>query len=203
MISDVDRVALLHIAREALAARTSGQPPPNTTLAGALARPGAAFVTLHRHGDLRGCIGHLEVDEPLGLVVARCAIAAGTSDPRFLPVTAHELPALDIEISILGPLEEVSDAGDVEIGRHGLFVEMDADRGLLLPQVASEWRWDAETFIAQTCVKAGLSRDAWKKGARLWRFEAEVFGEAGAGSPGGATDRAAPPGSGRRGPSEP
>src|SRR5262245_37092766 len=112
MISDVDRAALLRLAREAIAARVGGQPPAKPVLTGDLARPGAAFVTLHRHGALRGCIGHLEVDEPLGSVVARCAIAAGTSDPRFPPVAAYELAALDIEISVLGPLEEVSAVGD-------------------------------------------------------------------------------------------
>jgi AmmeMemoRadiSam system protein A len=141
------------------------------------ARRGGAFVTLHQRGDLRGCIGHVEATEPLGPVIVRCAVAACSADPRFPPVRAAELPHIDIELSLLGPLEPVIVIDEIDVGRHGLVVEMDRHRGLLLPQVATEWRWDRETFLTQTCVKAGLTRDAWKKGATLWRFEAEVFGD--------------------------
>ena len=88
-----------------------------------------------------------------------------------------ELAGLEIEVSLLGPLEPIASPDDIEVGRHGLLVERDWQRGLLLPQVATEWRWDRETFLAQTCHKAGLPRDAWKQGARVWRFEAEVFGD--------------------------
>jgi hypothetical protein len=92
-------------------------------------------------------------------------------------VSAVELAGLEIEVSLLGLLEPVASPDDIEVGRHGLLVERDRQRGLLLPQVATEWRWDRETFLAQTCHKAGLPRDAWKQGAKVWRFEAEVFGE--------------------------
>jgi uncharacterized protein (TIGR00296 family) len=109
--------------------------------------------------------------------VPRCAVAAGTTDPRFPPITPQELDELDIEISLLGPLEPVAGPQDIQIGRHGLVVEQGWQRGLLLPQVATEWQWDAETFLAHTCHKAGLPRDAWKHGAQVFRFEAEVFGE--------------------------
>ena len=203
MISEPDKVALLKIARAAIAARLTAEAEPDPVLVGDLARPAAAFVTLFRHGELRGCIGHLGEDEPLGSVVARCAIAAGTSDPRFPPIAASELATLDIEISVLGPLETVSSAEEIEIGRHGLFVELEGHRGLLLPQVAPEWHWEAETFVAQTCLKAGLPPNAWEKGARLWRFTAEVFGEAEAHSPGLTTGRAAPPARDHRDRSEP
>lgn len=142
-----------------------------------LSRLDGAFVSIHKQGDLRGCIGHIEANEPLGGVVARCAVAACSSDPRFPAVSASELPHLDIELSVLGPLERITGPDDFEIGRHGLVVEMGWHRGLLLPQVATEWNWDRETFLAQTCHKAGLARDAWKQGATVWRFEAEVFGE--------------------------
>ena len=84
---------------------------------------------------------------------------------------------IDIEISLLGPLEPIAGPQDIEVGQHGLVVELGSRRGLLLPQVATEWRWNADTFLAQTCHKAGLAPDAWKQGAKLWRFEAEVFGE--------------------------
>jgi uncharacterized protein (TIGR00296 family) len=96
-------------------------------------------------------------------------------------VTPGELADIDIELSILGPLESISAVEQIEIGRHGLLVELGWHRGLLLPQVATEWKWTRETFVAQTCHKAGLPPDAWKKGAQIWRFDAEVFGEARAG----------------------
>jgi len=177
MTSDADRRLLLRLAREAITAHVNRQPAPAADLAGVFARPGGAFVTIHRHGDLRGCIGHIEANEPLGHVIARCAVAACSTDPRFPSVTAPELVDLDLELSLLGPLEPIAGAEAVEIGTHGLVVEQGWRRGLLLPQVATEWKWDRETFLAHTCHKAGLAMDAWKKGAKIWRFEAEVFGE--------------------------
>jgi AmmeMemoRadiSam system protein A len=179
LTSPADRRLLLQLAREAITAHVSSAVPPAPEETGVLARPAGAFVSIHNRGELRGCIGHIEANEPLGRVVVRCAIAACSTDPRFPGVAATELPELDIEVSLLGPLEPIAGVEDIEIGRHGLVVEQGGNRGLLLPQVAVEWHWDSETFLAQTCHKAGLPRDAWKKGARLWRFEAEVFGEAG------------------------
>jgi AmmeMemoRadiSam system protein A len=177
MTSDADRQLLLRVARRALTAHVSGAPAPETGSDDILRRPAGAFVTLHHRGELRGCIGHVEASEPLGCVVARCAVAAGTSDPRFTAVTPAELPDIDFELSILGPLESISTLEHIEIGRHGLVVELGSRRGLLLPQVATEWQWSRETFLAQTCRKAGLPPDAWKTGAQIWRFDAEVFGE--------------------------
>jgi AmmeMemoRadiSam system protein A len=144
---------------------------------GTLARRAGAFVSIHTHGDLRGCIGHIEPNQRLATLIPRCAIAAATADPRFPPIATTELSHLDIELSILGPLEEVGGPGDVEVGRHGLLVELGTRRGLLLPQVATEWKWDRETFLAQTAHKAGLPLDAWKRGAKVWKFEAEVFAD--------------------------
>lgn len=189
LTSEHDRALLLRLAREAIAAHvgvaarqsaiTNQSAISNLQLAISpiLDQPGGAFVTLHNHGDLRGCIGHIEPNEPLGRVVTRCAVAACSADPRFPPVTRGELAAIDIEISLLGPLEAINGPADVAVGRHGLVVEQGWQRGLLLPQVATEWKWDAEAFLAQTCHKAGLPRDAWKRGATIWRFEAEVFAE--------------------------
>jgi uncharacterized protein len=177
MVSDDDRRLLLQLAREAITAHVRSLPPPNPAIVGVLARAGGAFVSIHNHGELRGCIGHIEANEPLGRVVLRCAVAACSADPRFRGVTPAEVPELEIEVSLLGELESIAGAHDIEIGRHGLVVEYGWNRGLLLPQVAVEWQWGPETFLAQTCHKAGLPHDAWKKGARLWRFEAEVFGE--------------------------
>jgi AmmeMemoRadiSam system protein A len=177
MTSDHDRALLLRLAREAIAAHVGVAPAHVPGVAGVLTQPGGAFVSLHNHGDLRGCIGHIEPTEPLGEVVTRCAVAACSSDPRFPPITPTELDEIDIEISLLGLLEPIAGPHDIEVGRHGLVVESGWQRGLLLPQVATEWSWDAEAFLAHTCHKAGLPRDAWKHGAKLWRFEAEVFGE--------------------------
>jgi len=173
-----DRQRLLSIARDAIVAHTSGQVPAAPPLVGLLAECRGAFVSLQAGGELRGCIGHVEPDEPLGSVVCRCAVLACSEDPRFRAVTSREVAGLEIELSVLGPLVSVSDPATIDVGRDGLVIEQAGRRGLLLPQVAVEWNWDRETFLTQTCRKAGLPGDAWKRGARIWRFEAEVFGEA-------------------------
>jgi AmmeMemoRadiSam system protein A len=177
MTGDRDRHRLLTLARDAIRAHVGAAPAPVTPAGGILDQPGAAFVSLHKHGELRGCIGHIEPNQSIGAVVTRCAVAAASADPRFAPVTADELTQIDIEISLLGLLEPIHGPAEIEVGRHGLVVERGWQRGLLLPQVATEWKWDADTFLAQTCHKAGLPSDAWKHGAKLFRFEAEVFGE--------------------------
>ena len=187
---EADRQLLLQIARDAIRAHVMGVVVGELPASDALEQPGGVFVSIHRHGQLRGCIGHLDRDQALRCVIRSCAVAACSADPRFPPVTADELVTLEIEVSLLGPFEPVSAVDDIEVGRHGLLVERHWQRGLLLPQVATEWQWDRETFLAQTCHKAGLPRDAWKQGAKVWRFEAEVFGETqeagGAGRAGGA-----------------
>jgi AmmeMemoRadiSam system protein A len=178
MISEPDRVTLLATARRAITAYVNGERPPPPQASGDLARQSGAFVTIENHGELRGCIGHIEGDRPLAAAVADCAVAACSTDPRFPAVTPGELTHLDIEISVLGPLEPVNDVSEITVGRHGLVVEKGWHRGLLLPQVATEWNWDRQTFLEQTCHKAGLPRDAWRNGASVWKFEAEVFSEA-------------------------
>ncbi len=177
MTTAEDRRLLLQIARDAIAAHLAGAPPPPMAGADVLARTGGAFVTIHNRGSLRGCIGHIDADEPLGVVVPRCAVAACSSDPRFPAIAASELAEIDLELSLLGPLEPIAGPDQIEIGRHGLVVERGWHRGLLLPQVATEWGWDAVSFLEHTCRKAGLPPDAWQRGAQLWRFDAEVFAE--------------------------
>lgn len=173
-----DRVRLLAIARAAIAARVGRAEPPHLDdIGGTLAEPGAAFVTLRREGQLRGCIGSIVASRPLAEAVAHAAAASATADPRFDPLAAAELDLLELEISVLGALEAITGPEDFEAGRHGLVVERGLARGLLLPQVAVEWSWTEEVFLAQTCRKAGLEPNAWRAGARLFRFEAEVFGE--------------------------
>ena len=178
MTDDTERRLLLQIARDTIVAHASGANAPAVDRLDLGGRRGGAFVTLHKRGELRGCIGHIEADQPLVCVVARCAVAASSTDPRFPAVSAAEVAELSIEVSLLGPLEPILGPDEIEIGRHGLVVEKGWRRGLLLPQVATEWKWDARQFLEQTCRKAGLPDDAWKQGAKIWRFDAEVFGEA-------------------------
>jgi len=176
-LSDDDHRRLLTAARQAIADALAGAPEAALAPDGVFARHAGIFVSLHKRGNLRGCIGYTDADRPLGATVGRCAVAAATGDPRFDPVTERELAELDIEISVLSPLERVDDPATVVVGRDGLMIEQDRHCGLLLPQVATEHGWTRETFLGQTCVKAGLPRDAWKRGAALFRFQADVFGE--------------------------
>ncbi len=180
MLTPAERRALLELARAAVTTRVCGGVPPVPAGENLPTVHAGAFVSLHRGGELRGCIGHIEADRPLAEVVARVAASAATEDPRFRPLTPAELPLVDIEISVLGPLERIdpTDPAQVEIGRHGLVIDQGGRRGLLLPQVATEWGWDRETFLAHLCAKADLPRDAWRTGAAVYRFEAEVFSEA-------------------------
>jgi AmmeMemoRadiSam system protein A len=178
MFTDAQKRALVALAREAVRCAAGGLPTAVVTTADELPAASGAFVTLKRAGRLRGCIGTLECRRSLSEEITRVAVSAALEDPRFAPLTADELIGLDVEISVLGPLEEIDphDVASIEIGCHGLVVEQGFRRGLLLPQVATEWGWDREEFLAQTSVKAGLPRDAWRRGARVCRFAAIVFG---------------------------
>ena len=179
MLSDQHKRQLLQVARQALKAAVAGGAPPAVDTADPdLAQLRGAFVTLKKHGQLRGCIGYTEGRVPLIEAVADNAQSAALHDPRFPPVTASELPDIEIEISALTPLEPVTAVDDIEIGRHGLMISCGINRGLLLPQVPVEWGWDREEFLTHTCMKAGLPPDAWQReDAELLWFEAEVFGE--------------------------
>ena len=179
LLCSEDRRALLDLARHAVVeavchGRVLEFPPPS----GALAAPGRAFVTLHRSGQLCGCIGQVVPSDSLAATVVRCAIGAATKDPRFRPVRPEELAELEIELSILSPLEPIQPE-TIQVGRHGLMVARDQLRGVLLPQVAVEHRWTRDRFLEETCAKAGLPPDAWKDPAtRVMAFTAEVFSEA-------------------------
>ena len=178
MLTDVQKHGLVDLARRSIAAHVTGSSGP-APLAVELPDASGVFVTIKRGGELRGCLGTLQCDRGLAGEVARCAADAASEDPRFPPVVADELPELSIEVSVLGPLESI-DAGDphaITIGRHGLVAEQGSRRGLLLPQVATEWGWTTDQFLRQTCLKAGLPGNAWQQGARIFRFDAEVFGD--------------------------
>ncbi len=177
-LSEEERTELLRIARRSVERYLkNGILFSETPESGRLMAPGAAFVTLTSDdGRLRGCIGYTEAVAPLYRTIQECAVAAATEDPRFPPVTEPEVAALRFEISVLTPLFPIS-PGDVRIGTHGIMVSRGAHRGLLLPQVAVEYGWSPETFISNTCLKAGLPADAWKHGAAIHAFTAEVFAE--------------------------
>ncbi|MFH1069293.1 MAG: AmmeMemoRadiSam system protein A, partial [Candidatus Glassbacteria bacterium] len=143
-----------------------------------LAEKRGAFVTIKERGQLRGCIGMIVGMRPLVETVSEMAVAAAARDPRFNPVTVDELALLEVEISALSPITPVGDVSRIQVGRDGLIVRRGQFQGLLLPQVATEYGWDRDTFLAQTCRKAGLPPDAWKlKDTEISSFSAEVFGE--------------------------
>jgi AmmeMemoRadiSam system protein A len=176
-ISETDQRRLLALARRAFDARVRRELSREADSGGALDWPRGAFVTIHCRGDLRGCLGRIEPDAPLAATVAQLAAVVADSDPRFNPVSPAELEDIELEISVLTPEREIDAIEEIEIGRHGLIVEQRGRRGLLLPQVAVEHNWDRETFVAHTCLKAGLPADAWRHGARILVFEAQVFAE--------------------------
>jgi len=137
-----------------------------------------AFVTLKEHGELRGCIGYITPMKSLAETVRDVAAYAALEDSRFTPVTANELPLLEYEISVMSPLRRVVDIKDIRVGRHGLIMKQGETEGLLLPQVPVEQHWDRDTFIEETCLKAGLPRQAWKDDdTDIFMFTALVFGE--------------------------
>ena len=181
MLNNSQRKTLLQIARDSIASVLDGRRPNLEQYAvdDDLRRPAGAFVTLNdRQGELRGCIGSIEPVAPLYQAVSSSAISAAFRDPRFYPVQRDEFPTLHLEISVMGPILLVADVAEIEVGRDGLIIRRGHSAGLLLPQVATEHGWDRDTFLSQTCVKAGLPPASWRQpDTRIERFSAEVFGE--------------------------
>ena len=181
MLNETQRRQLLTVARESIAFVLEGKRADyhHDQFDDDLRRPSGAFVTLTTHADeLRGCIGSIEPVAPLFLAVSASAVNAAFRDPRFYPVRAGDLEKLRIEISVMGPIERVSEIAHIMVGRDGLIIRRGRNAGLLLPQVATDYGWDRETFLCQTCVKAGLPRDSWRSpDALIEKFSAEVFGE--------------------------
>ncbi len=177
MLNAQQHKILLRIARDAVETAAKNMPYSPASEDPVLQQPGAAFVTLRQAGQLRGCIGSVEAKEPLFQNVANMARAAARQDPRFTPVQLAELPDIKIEVSILTPARRVDDVSEIEVGLHGLIIQQGNQRGLLLPQVPVEWGWERDEFLDQTCVKAGLPPGSWQRGAEIYAFTAEVFGE--------------------------
>jgi AmmeMemoRadiSam system protein A len=177
-LSEADRHSILDLARKAILDAVCHErvlePIPQH---GIFAERRGVFISLHLRGHLRGCIGVIEPDEPLGESLARCAASAALEDPRFSPLRPEEIPGVHIEVSLLSPLAPIAPE-DIEIGRHGLLVTQGPRRGLLLPQVATEHHFERERFLEETCWKAGLPRDAWRQPeTRIFGFTCEVFSE--------------------------
>jgi AmmeMemoRadiSam system protein A len=181
MLSPDQRKQLLRLARTTIAAVLERRPTETNEadFDETLRKPSGVFVTLTTHDDdLRGCIGSIEPVAPLYKAVVASAINAAFRDPRFNPVREGELDALRIEISVMGPIERVTNVEDIVVGRDGLIVSRGRNAGLLLPQVATDYGWDRETFLRHTCQKAGLPADAWRLAdTSIEKFSAEVFGE--------------------------
>lgn len=176
-LSRDDKATLYAIARTAIESALAGKkPPPGDVKSDILKEKRGAFVSLHHHGNLRGCIGYIHPAKPLHKTVQDMAIAAALQDPRFDPVTRQELEELDIEISVLTPMVRIEHAQEIEIGKHGLYIVNGPYHGLLLPQVATSYSWDRKTFLEHTCEKAGLPKNAWMdKDTEIYIFSADIF----------------------------
>lgn len=174
-----EKQKILEVARLSIIEAVTGERQflPNVT-EDRLKENCGAFVTIKENGQLRGCIGYIQAVKPLYETVKDVAKSAAVNDYRFNPVTKDELDKLELEISVLTPLKKIKDISEIEVGKHGLYMKKGFNSGLLLPQVATEYNWDKETFLKETCRKAGLPQDAWKdKSTEIYTFSAEVFGE--------------------------
>ena len=178
VLTEADRKYLLSLARQTIERYlVTGTVPFARLSSPALQRKQGAFVTLKKHGQLRGCIGHMAEDTPLGLTVARMALQAAFRDTRFQPVRPVELPALEVEISVLTPLARVSGPEAIQVGRDGVVIEKAGHRAVFLPQVAVEQGWSRDQMLGRLCLKAGLAMDCWQRDTEFFTFQAIVFGE--------------------------
>lgn len=173
-----EKTLLLRLARNEIAKNLTGAEEklvlPRT---GNIHTHNGAFVTLHNQGRLRGCIGLFSATQPLHETICDMAYSAAFKDPRFPPLSAAELRQIDLEISVLSPLRKIADINEIEVGKHGIYITKGFNRGVLLPQVAVEHKWNKFTFLEQTCYKAGLSGNSWQSGADVYVFTAVIFGE--------------------------
>lgn len=178
-LTDTEKAVLLAIARKSIESWVhTGNIYIEPREEKALNKRSGCFVTIKQDGALRGCIGNFQSELPLFKEVAEIAAASASKDPRFYPMKDEDLANFDLEISVLSPLEKIEDVAEIEVGRHGIYLEKGFYRGVLLPQVATEHGWDRETFLKQTCLKAGLPTDAWQaEDAEIYIFSADIFGE--------------------------
>jgi len=176
-LSGEEKKALHQIAKTVIENKTKKKSIPEFKIDSPVLKENrGAFVSLHKKGQLRGCIGYIEGRGPLHKTIEEMAEAAAFRDPRFTPVVERELADLDIEISVLTPLRKINDVNEIEVGKHGIYIKKGWIAGLLLPQVATEYGWDRKTFLEHTCQKAGLPSDSWKhKDIEIYIFSADIF----------------------------
>lgn len=174
-----EKKVLLTIAREAIVKVVkTGEEYIEPREEKRLNQRNGCFVTIKQQGQLRGCIGNFQSELPLFKEVSKMALASATQDPRFYPLRESDLEDFSLEISVLSPLQKIDDVEEIEVGKHGIYLEKGFHRGVLLPQVASEYGWDRETFLQQTCLKAGLPTNAWQADdTEVYIFSAQIFGE--------------------------
>jgi AmmeMemoRadiSam system protein A len=178
LLTNKEQKELLRIARESIIAHVSGGTPPavESTLPGLSVKSGC-FVTIKKQGQLRGCIGNFVSDSPLYQLIQEMSISSATRDPRFYPMKTPDLDEFKLDISVLSPLKKISEVEEIVVGKHGIYIVKNSNRGVLLPQVATEYGWDRQTFLKHTCLKAGLPENAWQKECEIYIFTAQVFGE--------------------------
>lgn len=178
-LTDAQKKKLLSLARKALNEYVSAKTTPHVEMRDTrLTERSGVFVTLNKHGQLRGCIGYIKPVAPLYRSVIEMTVAAASRDTRFLPVTEKEVRDIEIEISVLSPLKLMRSPNEIVVGKHGLYMAKGGSSGLLLPQVATQHRWNREEFLRNTCSKAGLPEDAWKdKDTKIYIFSAQIFSE--------------------------
>jgi AmmeMemoRadiSam system protein B/AmmeMemoRadiSam system protein A len=176
-LNEEEKKALHHIARTVIENKARGKTVPEFKIESPILKENrGAFVTIHQRGKLRGCIGYIEGQGPLHKTIEEMAEAAAFRDPRFTPVKEKELPELELEISVLTPLKRIQDVNEIQVGKHGIYIKKGWYSGLLLPQVATEYGWDCQTFLEHTCQKAGLPSNAWKdKDIEIYIFSADIF----------------------------
>ena len=176
-LSEEEKNTLHHIAKTVVENKVRGKAVPEFKIESPILKENrGAFVTIQKKGQLRGCIGYIEGHGPLHKTIEEMAEAAAFRDPRFTPVKENELPELEIEISVLTPLKKIQDVNEIQVGKHGIYIKKDWFSGLLLPQVATEYGWDRQTFLEHTCQKAGLPSNAWKdKNIEIYIFSADIF----------------------------
>ncbi len=184
-LTDEEQKMLLLLARKTISEYLSRDKNPKHPAYQELERMGdklmrkrGVFVSLHKNGMLRGCIGTFSSRRAMVDNIKEMAVSAAFHDPRFPPVRGEELTSIEIEISVLTTLRKIEDIESIEVGRHGIFITCRGASGVLLPQVAAEHGWDRETFLGHTCQKAGLVWDAWRQpDTGIEIFEAEIFGD--------------------------
>lgn len=178
-LTDKEKKVLLDIAKSTIEAKINRKDMPEVKIdSETLKQKRGAFVTLKKRGQLRGCIGYIKAYKPLWETIQEMAVAAAFHDPRFPSLKADEVNQLTFEISVLSPLKRIKKIDEIEVGKHGLYLISGYNSGLLLPQVATEYGWDRETFLNETCYKAGLPPQAWRDAeTEIYIFSADYFGD--------------------------